>query len=181
MTDPQDSAVEVAHTALLPSTTLRAVRALLHASFDDWSDDDWDHTLGGLHVLIRSDSGSPVAHASVVQRTLLVDDAPVRTGYVEAVAVAEQQRRRGLGARIMDRVETIIDDAYPLGALSVSESARAFYETRDWSRWRGPTSVITPRGVVRTPEDDGGIYVRGALPTSVDGPLACTTRRGDPW
>ena len=41
----------------------------------------------------------------------------------------------------------------------------AFYEARGWQLWQGPSSALTPRGIERTPEDDGGIYV---LPVPVE-------------
>ena len=43
------------------------------------------------------------------------------------------------------------------------ERARTFYERLGWVRWRGPTYVQMPDGVVkRTAEDDGGLMVDAA-------------------
>ena len=39
------------------------------------------------------------------------------------------------------------------------------YRPRGWLQWRGPTSVLTPDGVVRTPDDDGSVFV---LPVQTD-------------
>ena len=43
--------VRVAHTAQLDPGTLKAARALLYDVFDDMADDDWEHSLGGVHAL----------------------------------------------------------------------------------------------------------------------------------
>ncbi|MBB5235076.1 hypothetical protein [Deinococcus budaensis] len=73
--------LRVRHTAYLPGTARAALRALLG---DDFSEDDWDHALGGLHTLAWLE-GQLVGHAALVQRTLLVGDTPRRVGYLEAV------------------------------------------------------------------------------------------------
>jgi hypothetical protein len=44
--------VRVAHTAMLSPDDLRAIRALLDDSFDDMTDDDYEHALGGMHALV---------------------------------------------------------------------------------------------------------------------------------
>jgi aminoglycoside 2'-N-acetyltransferase I len=71
---------------------LAAIRDLLDAAFgqedeERFSDDDWDHALGGTHFVLEQD-GLVVAHASVVERELHVDGRPVRTGHVGAVETA---------------------------------------------------------------------------------------------
>ncbi len=71
--------------------------------------------------------------------------------------------------------------AYDLLALSASDAGVPFYEARGWSLWRGPTSVISPEGVVPTPDDDGAVYVLGGTDIDLDGPLACDWRDGDVW
>lgn len=172
--------VERGHTADLSPPTLDAVRTLLEASFDDWSPHDWDHTLGGMHALAWED-GQVVAHAAVVRRTILVGDDALRCGYVEGVAVLRRRRGRRYGTAVMDAVERLAAAAYPVTALSTAESSRGFYERRGWTCWRGPTSVISPSGLQRTPDDDGGVYVRTALPLDVSGPIACDWRAGDVW
>ena len=44
--------LRTAHTADLDPATLASARALLYDVFDDMTDDDWEHALGGLHALI---------------------------------------------------------------------------------------------------------------------------------
>jgi aminoglycoside 2'-N-acetyltransferase I len=172
----------VVHTADLPATRRAEVKALLELVFAGrWEEPDWDHTLGGLHVLAY-DADRIIAHAAVVQRRLLWHDRPVRTGYVEAVGVAQAWRGRGLAAAVMTEAERIVGSAYELGALSSAAPAAPFYLARGWRRWPGPTAVLGPDGLTRTPDDDGTTYVfdpAGALDLS--GVLACDWRPGDVW
>ncbi len=122
------------------------------------------------------------AHASVVERTIHVGDRPLRTGYVEAVATAPEQQRRGLGTLVMAEVGAIIRDGYELGALGTG--VHPFYERLGWITWRGPTAVRTTDGLLRTPDEDGFIMV---LPTpmspalDLEATISCDSRPGDAW
>jgi len=173
--------VRVAHTADLSPGTLAAVRQLLVAAFDgDFSDEDWDHTLGGVHALAWS--GDTLAgHAAVVQRRFVYRGRALRTGYVEGVAVHADHRRLGIGAAVMAPVERVIRAAYDLGALSSSELGVRLYESRGWQRWQGPTSALTPDGVRRTEDDDGGVYVLPVTSVDLGDLLTCDWRDGDVW
>jgi aminoglycoside 2'-N-acetyltransferase I len=142
---------------------------------------DWEHALGGVHALAYED-GELVGHAAVVQRRLLHAGRALRAGYVEGVGVRADRRRRGLGGALMAEVERVISGAYELGALGATDRAAALYSGRGWRRWQGPTFALTPEGVVRTAEEDDGVYV---LPVSValdlSGPLTCDWRDGSAW
>ncbi len=173
--------VRVAHTADLSPADLTAVRQLLDAAFDgDFSDEDWDHTLGGMHALAWS-GDVLVGHAAVVQRRFLHDGHALRTGYVEGVAVRDDHRRRGIGAAVMAPVERIIRTAYDLGALSSSEIGIPFYEARGWQRWQGETWCLTPKGQDRTPDDDDSVYVLPTTTVDLTAALTCDWRDGDVW
>ena len=173
--------VRTAHTADLDAATLTAARALLYEVFDDMSEHDWEHCLGGVHAL-AFDGDTLVAHAALVQRRLLHGGRALRTGYVEGVAVRADQRRRGHGAAIMDALERVIRGAYDVGALGATDEAVALYVARGWRQWQGPSSALTPDGIRRTEDDDGGIYVLpGAVPLDLDGELTCDWRDGDVW
>ncbi|MFK0249446.1 GNAT family N-acetyltransferase [Amycolatopsis azurea] len=170
------------HTADLEAGVLTAARALLDDAFDgDFSDHDWENALGGMHTLVW-ESGELIGHASLVQRRLAHNGRALRTGYVEAVAVRSDHRRRGHGAAMMDALERVLRKAYDLGALSASEDALEFYASRGWLLWRGTSSVMTPSGLEATKEDDGSIHV---LPVGVtldlDGEITCDWRSGDVW
>ena len=174
--------VHLVHTADLSTAERGAVRALLLDAFDgEFSDADWEHALGGLHALVRS-GDELVGHGSVVQRRLLHGGRALRAGYVEGVGVRADRRGRRLGAALMDPLERVIRSAYDLGALSSSAAATGFYGARGWLRWPGPTAVLAPGGIRRTPEEDGGVYVLpGVAPLEPRGELACDWRPGAGW
>jgi len=157
--------VTTAHTAYVERAVLRAARALLDDVFrGEMTDDDWEHALGGIHALAWEDDVL-IGHASVIQRRLWLGGRALRTGYVEGVGVRADRRGHGVGAALMDALEPVIRGAYDLGALGSTDMAMGFYEVRGWQLWQGPSSALTPRGIERTPEDDGGIYV---LPVTVE-------------
>ncbi len=185
MTSPPSRQVHTArlvHTSDLDSETLlNAHRLLTDAYGGEFTDADWDHALGGMHAIIGH-RGTLIAHAAVVQRRLFHRGAALRCGYVEGVAVREEWRGQGLGSAVLDAVEQVIRGAYPVGALSASGAGSRLYRPRGWVCWRGPTSVLTPAGRVRTAEDDGSVFV---LPVTTDldpdGELVCDWRDGDVW
>jgi aminoglycoside 2'-N-acetyltransferase I len=180
--------VRTAHTAELTSAELTAVRTLLDEAFaghlaGDFTDGDWDHTIGGIHAMAW-DGDALIGHASVVQRRLLHAGRALRTGYVEAVAVRADRRGQGHGAAVMAAAERFITGAYDLGALGSAEEATGFYAARGWRPWQGPTAALTPdRGVVRTPDEDGWIYVFPVAHTALDltASLTCDWRDGEVW
>jgi aminoglycoside 2'-N-acetyltransferase I len=171
-----------AHTADLDIATLKAARALLDEVFEgDLTDHDWEHALGGVHALVW-EGAELIGHASVVQRRLLHGGRALRTGYVEGVGVRADRRRRGHGAAMMDALERVVRGAYDLGALGATDRAGDFYAARGWQRWQGPTSALTPTGIERTEEEDGGIYVFATeVPLDLSGELTCDWRDGDVW
>jgi aminoglycoside 2'-N-acetyltransferase I len=180
----------VAHTAQLDAAVLREARRMVGEAFvqsraagvpGSFDDTDWDHALGGVHALVR-DGGELVAHGSVVQRRFLHAGRSWRVGYVEAVAVAAPVRRRGHGAAVMAALEEVVARAHDFGALSATEDGAPLYRSRGWQPWRGPLSVLSPAGVVRTPEEDGAVHVLpGAATLDLDLSLTCDWRDGDLW
>jgi aminoglycoside 2'-N-acetyltransferase I len=174
--------IQVAHTAELDRTVLDGARDLLDTVFaGEMTDHDWEHSLGGMHA-IGWHGTDLVGHASVIQRRLMHGGASLRTGYVEGVGVHPAWQRQGLGGHLMEALETIIANAYDIGALGATDEAISLYEHRGWVRWLGPTAAITPAGIVRTPDEDDCIYVL-PLRRSVDlaGDLVCDWRDGDVW
>ena len=170
-----------AHTADLGPATLAAARDLLFEVFDDMTDADWDHCLGGVHALAYEGS-TLVGHASVMQRRLIHRGVALRAGYIEGVVVRESARRRGHAATMMTALERVIRVAYDLGALGASDEGVPFYLGRGWQVWRGPLAALTPDGIVPTPEEDGAIFVLPAgTPLDLDGDLTCGWRAGDVW
>jgi aminoglycoside 2'-N-acetyltransferase I len=173
-------------TAQLTDAETEQTRALLWAAFADdadgqFSEDDWQHALGGMHFLGELD-GAVVTHAAVVERTLFVAGLPIRSGYVEAVAVAPQQQGLGHGTALMRAVNEHVDERYELGALGTG--SQHFYERLGWQIWRGRSSVRTSAGEVGTPDEDGYIMVRLTTRSpalDLTSPIACEWRPGDVW
>ena len=160
-----------------------ALRALLHAAFaGDFSDDDWEHSLGGIHAIIEDDSGI-VAHGAVVPRVLDVGTLQLTVGYVEAIAVRPDRQHAGLGTAIMRALNDVIARNHALGVLSTGEWA--FYERLGWERWRGQTWVRHADGRrQRTPDDDDGVMMLRTPrtpPLDLSAPLTCDWRPGDVW
>nr|WP_255525299.1 GNAT family N-acetyltransferase [Mycolicibacterium sp. BK634] len=172
------------HTSDLDTETRQNARQLVTEAFAEWTeftDSDWEHTLGGMHAVIAH-RGVLVAHAAVVQRRLLYDGRALRCGYVEGVAVHEDWRGQGLAHAVMDAIEQVIRGAYEIGALSSSPIGEKIYRPRGWLHWQGPTSVLAPAGVARTPADDDSIFVLPVdIEVDVTAELACDWRDGDVW
>ncbi|MFF1606227.1 GNAT family N-acetyltransferase [Amycolatopsis sp. NPDC058278] len=169
--------IRLAHTADLPAAT----RTLLDDAFEgNFSDTDWENALGGTHALAFDDT-ELVGHAALVQRRLLHGGRVLRAGYVEGVAVRADHRRRGCASALMTALERLLP-GYDLGALCAAEEAVTLYEGRGWQRWRGPTFALTPDGVRRTADEDGGVYVfPGQAALDLDGGLTADWRAGDLW
>ena len=129
-----------------------SIRAFLNEAYEgDFSDSDFENALGGQHF-IRPESGRLIAHASVVARSISIDGAAWKVGYVEAVAVAADFRGRGFGRQIMQQVTDFCRSSYQVAMLSTGE--HGFYEQLGWVRLDAKSFAETPSGLVRTEEDD---------------------------
>ena len=134
-------------TADLTQAEAKSIRAIMDEAFgtdeeERFTDDDWEHALGGTHFVLDLD-GEIVGHASVVERRLELGGRPVRTGYVEAVAVATGRQGGGFGSVLMTDVNAWIADHFELGALGTGR--RRFYERLGWLTWRGPVICTNDR------------------------------------
>lgn len=171
----------------LTKEELSAIRTLMDAAFADDEDgafgaDDWEHALGGVHVVLDVD-GLIVAHASVVERDIHVAGEPLRTGYVEAVATAPDRQGQGFGSLVMDDIGSVVRAGFELGVLGTGR--HHFYERLGWVTWRGPAFLRTPDGEQRTPDEEGYLLVLRTPATppwlDVTGPISCDWRPGDVW
>ena len=176
--------VRRAGTGALAAAELAGVRAMVFEAFGGRFDEhDWEHTIGGVHVL-AVEGEEVVAHGAVVARTLDVGGRELRTGYVEGVATRGDRRGRGLATLVMQEAGRVIERDYELGALADGTGIPGFYQRLGWETWRGPTFVAAPGGRVRTAEEDGNVLVlrtpaTGALDPTAS--LTCDWRAGDVW
>jgi aminoglycoside 2'-N-acetyltransferase I len=146
-----------------------------------FTDDDWDHALGGVHFVLDM-AGVIVTHAAVVERRLWVAGRPLRTGYVEAVATAPAHQGAGHGTLVMTDVTAWIRERFELGCLGTGR--HGFYERLGWRTWLGPSSVRTAGGLQPTPDDDGYVMVLqtpSSPPLDFSAPISCEWRPGDVW
>ena len=173
------------HTSDLDVETREGARRMVIEAFGggeiEFTDADWEHSLGGMHALICM-HGALIAHGAVVQRRIIYENTALRCGYLEAVAVREDWRGQGLAMAVMDGLEQVVRGAYQLGALRSSEAGRHMYTSRGWLPWQGPSSVLAPVGVTRTPDDDRSLF---ALPVHIEldttAEITCDWRDGDVW
>lgn len=165
---------------------IEAIRGLLVAAFwadedERFTDEDWHHAVGGVHVVLDVD-GVIVSHASVVERELRVAGRALRTGYVEAVATSPERQGRGYGSAVMRDVTALIAEDFELGALGTG--VHGFYERLGWRTWLGPSGVRTEDGARATPDDDGYLMVLrtpSTPPLDWEAPITCDWRPGDVW
>jgi aminoglycoside 2'-N-acetyltransferase I len=185
VTGTDETRLRALSTGALTPGEVDVLRQLMDEAFaadehGGFTDEDWEHALGGTHLLAE-EAGGIVGHAAVVERDIRVAGRPLRTGYVEAVATAVDRQRSGIGTRLMREVASLLAP-YELGVLGTG--SHGFYERLGWVTWRGPSSVRTTEGERPTPEEDGYIMVlRTPLtPTlDLDDPISCEWRPGDVW
>lgn len=178
--------VLIERTRQLTSDVEAQVRALLREAFgtdpeERFTDDDWQHALGGVHLVARL-GDEVVGHASVVPRTLFVGPDAFATGYVEAVAVRPERQGQGIGTRLMDEATEIVRRDYELGALGTGRIS--FYARLGWQVWLGPTNVVRGERWERSPDEDGFVLVHRHGPSAdlpLHRPIACEERPGDDW
>jgi aminoglycoside 2'-N-acetyltransferase I len=178
--------VRRATTGELTAAEIAVIRVIMVEAFGNdeeerFTDDDWEHALGGLHFVLEVD-GAIVTHAAVVERDIHVGGRPVRTGYVEAVATVPARQGAGFGSQLMADVNAYIRERFELGVLGTG--VHLFYERSGWRRWIGPSSVRTDDGLRPTPDDDGYIMVLATPSTPhlhLTAPIDCEWRPGDVW
>jgi aminoglycoside 2'-N-acetyltransferase I len=163
-------------------TQPNALRDLFGKAFGSrFSDDDWHHSLGGTHILIR-DSGVLVAHSAVVPRLIYIGKSQFRAGYVEAVATLPHRQHQGLGTMAMIETNSAIANEFEIGTLS--SSSKDFYRKLGWEDWKGPSFVVKDGEWIRSEsEDDGIMILRTTLSPKLDleSRIACNQRSGDSW
>jgi len=181
---PVDISIRVVASAALSTAEWTTLTDLCVAAFNEDWEGYWESIGPGVHVIAEESERGVVAHAAIVDRLLYPGEATLRTGYVEAVAVAPELQRQGLGTRVMEVIDSMIDEGYQLGALGTG--SQAFYRRLGWEVWQGPTWIRERDGrLERSPNEDGGIMIRRtpATPADLDLslPIAVDWRPGEVW
>ena len=176
--------IRIVRSAALGADEWSALTDLCVAAFNEPWDGYWESIGPGVHVLAEHPERGIVAHAAIVERHLYPGEKDLRTGYVEAVAVAPDLQRRGLGTMVMEVIDGMVDDGYQLGALGTG--SHAFYERLGWVPWQGPTWIRERDGSLkRSRSEDGNIMVRSTPITPADldlsSPIAVDWRPGEVW
>ena len=168
-------------SAELTAAEWSTLTELCVAAFDEPWDDYWQNIGPGVHVLAEDAERGIVAHAAIMDRLLYPGELTLRTGYVEAVAVWPDLQRNGLGTRVMEVIDGMLDEGYELGALGTG--SHAFYERLGWVAWLGPTWIRERDGRrMRSADEDGNILVRMTPKTpglDLSLPIAVDWRPGD--
>lgn len=169
-------------TAEAGEPLLRDLRRLVDLAFaGDFSDDDWEHTLGGRHVVV-TDDGAVISHAAVVPRSIEVAGRVFRAGYVEAVATEPARQGEGHGTAAVTEATRVVRGGFEMGALSTGSPG--FFAGLGWELWRGPVYVRHGSELVRTKDEEGGVMVLRFGPSAgadLTAPIACEARPDDDW
>lgn len=178
------TSIRVVPSAALSMAEWSELTDLCMAAFQESWDTYWEDIGPGVHVLAEDPRIGILAHAAIVDRLLYPGDAVLRAGYVEAVAVWPDRQRTGLGTRVMQVINGMIDERYELGGLGTG--SHTFYARLCWEIWQGPTWIRERDGrLVRSADEDGGIMVRRtpATPADLDLslPIAVDWRPGEVW
>lgn len=160
---------------------LARTRTLLDLAFEgDFAPEDWEHALGGMHVLGFLDD-ELIAHGAVVPRRMDFDTATIDVGYVEAIAVHPDHQGNGYGTDLMRAITDFCESAYDVSMLSTDE--HDFYVRLGWQQFMGESYVRTTHGIERTADEDEGLML--LLPEThralLTAKVTCEDRSGDAW
>nr|WP_314265118.1 GNAT family N-acetyltransferase [uncultured Moellerella sp.] len=171
------------HTSQLSSVEKEQIYQLLFQVFEQgFSREDFDHTLGGIHILAY-DNHQLIGHVAIVQRSVIVDCSPFRIGYLEGLGVAEAYRRQGIGRKLMELSSEIIANSYDFGLLSASEEGLPLYQSLGWKIWTGELYESNRESYQRSFDDEGSVLFWAASSQNIaaTSPLYCDYRSGDQW
>ena len=158
-----------------------ALQSLMSEAFEgDFSEEDWQHTFGGMRFLGYMDN-QLIAHGAVIQRWMDVDGERKLVGYVEGIAVTPTLWRKGFGSLLMAELTTYCRSEFPLSMLSTGE--KDFYRRHGWSDFAGESYVSNAGVEIRTEDEDEGLmYLLGASQDNVSPrKVVCESREGDAW
>lgn len=168
-----------AHTSALTRAMSRAVRALCDAAYKEATAGYFDALGQGEHLLGLRD-GALVSHLMWVTRWLQVADAPLmRTAYVEMVATAPAEQRRGFATALLEGLVPHVAD-YDVAALCPATDN--LYARLGWRFWRGPLATRRDGELVATLDERVMLLELPRTPSlDFDQPLSVEWRPGEAW
>ena len=170
-----------ASDADLDSQISEVLRNLLNEAFEgDFSEEDWQHTFGGMRFLgFLNDQ--LIAHGAVVRRKIKVDESDLIIGYVEGIAVAPTYWHKGYGSLLMADITSYCLSEFSLSMLSTSE--KGFYRKHGWCDFEGMSYVFKDGVEIRSEDEDEGLMYLSGLHQFTDYPrkVVCEARDGDAW
>lgn len=114
----QEPRLESVITDDLGDADAHTCEGLVRGAFGErFTPHDWQHALGGTHLILR-DGDRIIGHAAVVPRLLHHGGDEFDGGFVEAVALDPEFRGTGLGARLMAAIEEQIESDDVVGVLN---------------------------------------------------------------
>jgi aminoglycoside 2'-N-acetyltransferase I len=136
------------------------IKSMLHRAYEgDFSEEDWEHTLGGVRYLGWI-GDSLIANGSICSRTIWLNDIEIYVGYIEAIAVEPKFWSKGYGTQLMQLISIDTLSAYSVSMLFTSE--KGFYRQVGWTDFRGESFVKLSDKEVRTANDDQGLMFLGS-------------------
>jgi aminoglycoside 2'-N-acetyltransferase I len=155
------------------------IRHLCDAAYLEDTGPFFDELGPGEHLLARHGT-TLVAHLMWVTRWLQPQGRELlRTAYVELVATAPAEQRKGYASGLLKAFPALVQD-YDVAALS--PATEGLYLRQGWRFWRGPLAVRTAGGLVATPEERVMILALPKTPQlDLTVPLSVEWRPGEVW
>ena len=168
------------HTSDLSDEELMAIFKLLkEVNGDEFSVEELSHALGGSHFLAFKED-QLIAHAAVVQRSILLDNKPHKVGYVEAIGVIPEFQHKGVGKSMMQEINQMIDKCYHFDALSPSSESKKLFEEAGWQEMQAPYYEYTLVGIIPSSEKCVMTY-SGRIELEAKNKLTCDFRERNAW
>ena len=165
----------------LDSNLETSLQEMLDLAYEgDFSSEDWEHAVGGLHF-IGFLADTIIAHGSVVPREMFIDGHILTVGYVEAVAVSPKCTGQGFGSILMRTITDFCLDNYELSMLSTDE--KMFYQRLGWHQFTGESFIRLDNSEIRSAEEDEGLMFLPSDKSNKRNILraVCQARSGDSW
>jgi aminoglycoside 2'-N-acetyltransferase I len=172
-------AIEQVGSAAMNPAAAAEVRALCEAAYGEEMASYLADIGPGVHLLCRRE-GRLVTHLMWVTRWLQPEGgAPLRTAYVELVATAPGEQRRGYASALLASFPPLVED-FHLAALA--PATEGIYTRLGWRYWLGPLATRKDGRLIPTPEDRIMILTLPRTPPlDLHLPLSVEWRPGEVW